>query len=299
MGFTKLFQELVTSTIWQEPNDCRVLWITILALKDREHICRATVPALAKICNITPEQCEEYLQQFQEPDKYSRSQDFEGRRIERVEGGYLVLNAEAYQWKGSIEARKEYIRQKVREHRERKRAGNQAVNSGKQTVTKNKQSKHNKNKNKNQTETKKENVTALGGYGGKSPEPAPPKPGAIPASTKKLDYDFIAKLKTKPAYEGIDIDRELSKAQAWCEVNRRGCTPRFFVNWLNRVEKPIKTRVNKRAAAANDRAESAEMIATWNDLANAMGEPLERLVEKSVAQGRLSKDDAAMILNAP
>ena len=69
----------------------------MLALQDKDHICRATVPALAKICNITNELCEEYLTDFQQPDKYSRSQEHEGRRIEQIEGGYRILNGEYYQ----------------------------------------------------------------------------------------------------------------------------------------------------------------------------------------------------------
>jgi hypothetical protein len=120
-GYTKLFQSIVTSTVWQEPNDCRVLWITMLALKERNHVCPATVPALAKISNISIEQCESYLKKFQEPDPYSRSQDFEGRRIKKVDGGWLILNGEKYRDLIRRDDRREYVAQKVREHRARKR----------------------------------------------------------------------------------------------------------------------------------------------------------------------------------
>jgi hypothetical protein len=118
-GYCKLFTDIVTSTIWHTPNDCRVLWVTMLALKDEQNICRATVPALAKICDITTDKCEEYLQQFQEPDKFSRSQEYDGRRIERVEGGYLILNGQKYRDMLRGQERRDYIRQKVAEHRDR------------------------------------------------------------------------------------------------------------------------------------------------------------------------------------
>jgi len=127
-GYTKLFSDIVTSTIWQEPNDCRVLWITMLALKDEANICRATVPALAKMCNITNEQCEEYLTKFQEPDRYSRSVEFEGRRIEEVEGGYFILNGQKYRDMLRGQERRDYIREKVAAHRERCK---QSVNKSK------------------------------------------------------------------------------------------------------------------------------------------------------------------------
>jgi hypothetical protein len=129
-GYVKIFSDIITSTIWQEPNDCRVLWITILALKDEFNICRATVPALAKLCNITNDECEKYLQLFQSPDKYSRSQDNDGRRIEQIDGGWLVLNGEKYRNMLRGQERRDYIRQKVAEHRERV---NSSVNKCKQS----------------------------------------------------------------------------------------------------------------------------------------------------------------------
>lgn len=127
IGYTKLFSEIVTSTIWQEPNDCRVLWITMLALKDRDHLCRATVPALAKLAAISLEDCEAYLDKFQQPDKYSRSQEFDGRRIERKDEGWLILNGEKYRHKMSADDRREKVRVNVAVHRAKKRANGSGV----------------------------------------------------------------------------------------------------------------------------------------------------------------------------
>lgn len=128
-GYTKIFSDIVTSTIWQTPNDCRVLWITLLALKDEANICRATVPALAKMCDLSLEQCEAYLLQFQQPDKYSRSQDFEGRRIEPAEdGGWFILNGQRYRDMMRGEERKVYVRAKVAEHRARVKKAKANVN---------------------------------------------------------------------------------------------------------------------------------------------------------------------------
>lgn len=126
-GYTKIFQSIVTSTIWQEPNDCRVLWVTILALKGGDQICNATIPALAKFCNLTIKETEKYLQQFQKPDKYSRSQEFEGRRIEKVEGGFLVLNGKKYSDLLRSSERRDYICQKVAEHRKKVKENNRVT----------------------------------------------------------------------------------------------------------------------------------------------------------------------------
>ena len=120
-GYTKLFGDIVTSTIWQEPAGCRVLWITILALKDRDHICRATVPSLAQLSGISIDDCEKWLEKFQKPDKYSRSQEHAGRRIEAVDGGWFVLNAGKYQERMSKEERREQNRKSQAALRERQR----------------------------------------------------------------------------------------------------------------------------------------------------------------------------------
>lgn len=60
----------------------------------------------------------------------------------------------------------------------------------------------------------------------------------VSSNKSKVGID-IEMLKTKPAYSHIDVDREFGKAQTWCEANRKECTPRFFVNWLNRIDKPL------------------------------------------------------------
>jgi hypothetical protein len=120
-GYTKLFSDIVSSTIWQEPNDCRVLWITMLAMKGKDHICRATIPALAKLANITLADCEGYLEHFTKPDKYSRSQENEGRRIEKIDGGFLILNGEKYRKLLSKDERREQVRLAVQRYRKKEK----------------------------------------------------------------------------------------------------------------------------------------------------------------------------------
>jgi hypothetical protein len=143
-GFTKLFGDLVTSTIWQEPHSARVLWITILAMKEADHVVRATVPGLAKLADITVEECAQWMQKFQEPDEWSRSQEFEGRRIERHPDGWMVLNGPKYQNKMRKEDRREQNREAQKKHRAKGKrkplpnesqsaAGRRLVNDGKAT----------------------------------------------------------------------------------------------------------------------------------------------------------------------
>lgn len=55
--------------------------------------------------------------------------------------------------------------------------------------------------------------------------------------------EFLTKLKTNPAYSGIDIDRELAKMDAWLQTPKgkgRKKTRGFIVNWLNKVDVPVE-----------------------------------------------------------
>lgn len=121
IGYTKIFQSIVTSTIWQEDAYTKVVWITMLVLQDREHVVAASLPGLAKIAGVTLEQCEVALKKFLSPDKYSSSQEFEGRRIEVVPGGWRILNGEKYRQRMNLDERREYLRVKQAEYRARER----------------------------------------------------------------------------------------------------------------------------------------------------------------------------------
>ena len=110
------------STVWQENKETRLVWITMLAMKNRWHVVEASVPGLAKRAGVTVEECEEALRRLSAPDPYSRTKDHEGRRIKAVEGGWEILNGEPYRLKMSVEERREYKRLKQAEYRARKKA---------------------------------------------------------------------------------------------------------------------------------------------------------------------------------
>ena len=59
------------------------------------------------------------------------------------------------------------------------------------------------------------------------------------AEAAPTDAQWISELSRNPAYEGIDVRRELEKMKVWCSTNKKVPSKRRFVNWLNRAEKPI------------------------------------------------------------
>ncbi len=94
--FTKLFSSITESTIWAEPDAVRIVWITMLAMADRHGRIWASIPGLANRARVSLEACEDALDRFQKPDKYSRTPDYEGRRVEAIDGGWRLLNHAKY-----------------------------------------------------------------------------------------------------------------------------------------------------------------------------------------------------------
>lgn len=61
-----------------------------------------------------------------------------------------------------------------------------------------------------------------------------------PVKSKPTDEEWLQSIEQNPTYTGIDIRRELGKAQAWASEARKGTVSRRrFINWLNKAERPI------------------------------------------------------------
>lgn len=119
--FTKLFSSIITSSIWNESDKVRVLWITLLALSDSKGFVDAALGGLAHAARITKEECEVALACLMAPDPDSRSEEFDGRRIKRSPGGWHILNYSKYREQARASDRTEYLAQKQRESRDRKK----------------------------------------------------------------------------------------------------------------------------------------------------------------------------------
>ena len=118
-GYTKLVPEITQSSIWNENSDIRIVWITMLAIKDENGYVRGNAQALSRIANVPVEAVETALEKFQQPDPESHTPDNDGRRIEAAPGGWTVLNHEHYREIGMSEATKQYWREQKRKVREK------------------------------------------------------------------------------------------------------------------------------------------------------------------------------------
>jgi len=122
-GFTKIFGNLLLSTVWNECLATKVLWITMLVLTDRDGVVESTPSGLARMAGITKEECEKGLEFLSSPDPESNSKEEEGRRILKVENGWKIINYEKYREKLNKDDQRELANERQRRYLERKRLG--------------------------------------------------------------------------------------------------------------------------------------------------------------------------------
>jgi hypothetical protein len=127
-GWTKLHSRIVVSSIWQEPDHVRLLWITMLAMADADGIVEASVGGLAKVANLSPELTREALETLMGPDSDS-SDETTGERILAVPGGWFIINHASYRDRRTKQ--QEATAERVRRCRERKKQADEV----KQNVT--------------------------------------------------------------------------------------------------------------------------------------------------------------------
>jgi hypothetical protein len=133
-SYTKLFSSIVTSTIWREDDKTRIVWITMLALKNRHGQVNGSVPGLAAMANVGLEDCRAALIKLAAPDIDSRTKEFEGRRIAVIDGGWQILNFAKYRNAMSEDERREYQRLWQQNKRKSKRV-DKSVDVSKSTLT--------------------------------------------------------------------------------------------------------------------------------------------------------------------
>lgn len=97
-GWFPLFNKIVHSSLWAEPDYVVKIFITMLALKDRKHIVSLSAFAIGEVAKKTEREVLDAFEILSAPDtKRIEKQPFDGRRIERTERGWLILNGPYYQ----------------------------------------------------------------------------------------------------------------------------------------------------------------------------------------------------------
>lgn len=121
MSFAKLVSEIIDSSIWDEPEYILKTWVAFLAKKDEHGFVGATYKAMKRTTNLKDDDDGDKfaasIKCLEGEDKESRTPDFQGRRIKKIDGGWIVLNHEKYRLKENVI--KEQTRLRVKKCRDK------------------------------------------------------------------------------------------------------------------------------------------------------------------------------------
>lgn len=133
--YNKLFTKILDSSIWLESTTTRIVWVTLIAIMDESgFVGLATVGNVANRARVTLDEAKEAIRVLESPDGDPGEQEHEGKRIERVPGGWMVLNAKKYREMATRAMVQEQTRVRVARHRE-KRNGNAPVTPSNEKLT--------------------------------------------------------------------------------------------------------------------------------------------------------------------
>ena len=121
MSFVKIHGSILDSSVWAESHTTRILWITMLTMADEDGVAGASVGGLARRAVVSKAECEAALEVLLSPDDDSRD-GTAGERIEKVAGGWLILNHANYRdrrTKAQIKTAARVRRHRVKERQER------------------------------------------------------------------------------------------------------------------------------------------------------------------------------------
>ena len=108
--------------------------MTLMATKDSGHVSDLDAYGIAQLCKLDEIKVLEILKLLASPDtRRATPQDYEGRRIQAVDGGWLILNGEKYRDEVRLEMRRATNRKSQAAARARK-AAEDAANEQEQPV---------------------------------------------------------------------------------------------------------------------------------------------------------------------
>ena len=225
--YNKIFTKILDSSVWLEPTPTRIVWITLLAAMDEEGFCAFTaVGNVAGRARVTIDEAKSALDILAAPDPESSDPENDGRRIERVPGGWVVLNAKKYKDIVTRANAQEKTRERVKRFREKGKKGNADVTpcNAEETLT---------------NGSVLSSVSDTESYSEKLLLPAviklPSTRGKFyPITQEQIDH-------WQDLFPAVDVLQSLRKQVAWLEANPKNVKtvkgmPRFISGWLSREQ---------------------------------------------------------------
>jgi len=219
MGFTKLDSGIIDSSIWAEPLATRIVWVTFLAKSNRNGFVGASQSGMLRASNVPEKDFQAAIDILEAPDSDSRSKEFDGRRIEKVPGGWQILNYAKYR-QFSYSDSKEAVKKRKQRSKHRGHTGDitghvpfvpgHSASASASVLSNNKEEEKNRRGCNFNFETYSwEGIT---------------------------DRDMSG---WRAAYPACDITVELNRMAEWLKANpekRKTRYRRFITNWLARAQ---------------------------------------------------------------
>lgn len=118
INYTVLKSSIINSSIWNEDAETCKVWITMLAMRNKDGEIYGSIGGLAHQARLSVEVTRRAIDKFMAPEPDSSSRD-DGRRIVEINGGWKLINHERI----SAEARKASKAAYMRDYMANKRNG--------------------------------------------------------------------------------------------------------------------------------------------------------------------------------
>lgn len=116
INYTILKSSIINSSIWNEDSDTRVVWITLLAMRNKDGEIYASIGGLAHQARVPVDRTRKAISKFLKPEQDSSSRD-DGRRIEEIEGGWRLLNHDRIKAEAAAANKSAYMAKYMRDKR--------------------------------------------------------------------------------------------------------------------------------------------------------------------------------------
>ena len=258
MPFVKIDTQILDSTLWFE-RDSREVFITALLMAEpREFLepqSQLEVDSLNPTGYVVPAGWYGFvpasstgiirrslvdmdtglsaLQRLGSPEETSRSKEFEGRRMIRVNGGFIILNYMRFREHDYTAAERA---RRYRENKNRHAVTSRDVTPDRRDVTPDRRDVTPDRRNVTQAEAEAEAEVELKTQPSSkvSSSSRSPKNGSRTSAAPTVSQ-IIEEVQNQPAFQSIDVQREYEKCLAWCSTNGHQVpSKRRLVNWCLR-----------------------------------------------------------------
>ena len=95
-NWTSLHSSIVQSSLMETPVSTRYVFLMFLSQSDSTGFVQGTAQSLARMFNIPLDDFRAAIEVLEGPDADSRSPEHEGRRLQKIQGGWMVLMRKKY-----------------------------------------------------------------------------------------------------------------------------------------------------------------------------------------------------------